>query len=57
MEQPENKPENNNFAHFILLCVIVAVVLVCIGLYLYKSTGTQDLDRSLPDYVKQTEQQ
>ncbi|MCL1929939.1 hypothetical protein FWF93_02275 [Candidatus Saccharibacteria bacterium] len=51
MGQPEKKSGENNFAKFILFCVIIALILVTLGLCLYRSTGTQDLDRSLPKYV------
>jgi len=52
MEHPEKKSGENNFAKFILLSVATALVLVLVGLYLYRSTGTEDLDRSLPKYVR-----
>jgi len=51
MEQPEKKFSENNFAKFITMIVIIAFILVFISLYLYYTTGTEDLDRSLPKYV------
>jgi hypothetical protein len=53
MEQPEKKLVESNFAKFILLTVVIALILVLIGLCLYRVTGTENLDRSLPKYVLQ----
>jgi hypothetical protein len=55
MEQPEKKTGESNFAKFIFISVVASLILVLIGLYLYRTTGTQDLDRSLPKYVLKKE--
>jgi hypothetical protein len=55
MEQSEKKPGENNFAKFISICVVISLILVSLGLCLYRATGTEDLDRSLPKYVLKKE--
>jgi hypothetical protein len=50
--EKDNSHRETNFAIFICLTVVIALILCSVGLAIYQNNGTVELDRSLPKYLK-----
>ena len=50
MEKVE-KEGSSQLGLFLMLVLMLASVAVILGMFLYKASGSEDLDRSLPRYM------